>query len=146
MPLRQAQGRRALSIRQPYAELILRGIKTVEYRSQTTRIIGERFYIYASKKKAEGGRQNVEKMWSEDLSVATPPLWMVELAEQMGMIEEGALLPTGVIVGSAVIEGVMEAAAIGGKPMFGWRLGDVRRAKTLRKPKGHPQPVWFRAF
>jgi predicted transcriptional regulator len=25
---------RALSIRQPYAELILRGIKTVEYRSR----------------------------------------------------------------------------------------------------------------
>ena len=33
---------RALSIRQPYAELILRGIKTVEYRSRPTRIIGER--------------------------------------------------------------------------------------------------------
>jgi hypothetical protein len=40
-----------LSIRQPYAELILstysgqalRGIKTVEYRSRSTRIIGERF-------------------------------------------------------------------------------------------------------
>ena len=42
---------RALSIRQPYAELILRGIKTVEYRSRGTRIIGERFYIYAAKRK-----------------------------------------------------------------------------------------------
>ena len=39
---------RALSIRQPYAELILRGVKTVEYRSFATRKIGERFYIYAS--------------------------------------------------------------------------------------------------
>ena len=36
---------RALSIRQPFAELILRGIKTVEYRSRPTRIIGERFHI-----------------------------------------------------------------------------------------------------
>ena len=44
----------ALSIRQPYAELILRGIKTVEYRTQPTRIIGERFHIYASKKWAVG--------------------------------------------------------------------------------------------
>ena len=35
---------RALSIRQPYAELILQGIKTIEYRSQRTRIIGEKFY------------------------------------------------------------------------------------------------------
>jgi predicted transcriptional regulator len=41
---------RALSIRQPYAEFILRGIKTIEYRSRPTRIIGERFWIYASKK------------------------------------------------------------------------------------------------
>src|SRR5262245_14035781 len=40
---------RALSIRQPWAELILRGIKTVEYRSRPTRIVGERFYIYAAK-------------------------------------------------------------------------------------------------
>jgi hypothetical protein len=43
---------RALSIRQPYAELILRGIKTVELRSRSTRIVGERFYIYACKAKA----------------------------------------------------------------------------------------------
>ena len=40
--------RRVLSIRQPYAELILRGIKKIEYRSRPTRIIGERFYIYAA--------------------------------------------------------------------------------------------------
>jgi hypothetical protein len=33
---------RALSIRQPYAELILRGIKTVELRSVSTNILGER--------------------------------------------------------------------------------------------------------
>src|SRR4051794_10000879 len=38
-------GMLALSIRQPYAELILRGIKTVEYRSRPTRIIGQRFHI-----------------------------------------------------------------------------------------------------
>jgi predicted transcriptional regulator len=39
---------RALSIRQPYAELILRRIKKIEYRTRPTSIIGERFYIYAS--------------------------------------------------------------------------------------------------
>jgi predicted transcriptional regulator len=39
----------ALSIYQPYAELILQGIKTVEYRSRATRIIGEGLYIYATK-------------------------------------------------------------------------------------------------
>src|SRR5258708_7490055 len=33
---------RALSIRQPCAELILRGIKTAELRSMSTKIVGER--------------------------------------------------------------------------------------------------------
>src|SRR4051812_27662401 len=91
---------RALSIRQPYAELILRGIKTVELRSRSTVIVGERFYIYACKAKAK------RLIWSDDLRAGTPPDWMIELAEQVRMIEPDALLPTGVIVGSAVIERV----------------------------------------
>lgn len=40
---------RDCSIRQPYAALILRGIKTVEYGTRPRKIVGERFYIYASK-------------------------------------------------------------------------------------------------
>lgn len=56
---------RALSIRQPYAEEILRGIKKVEYgstelaevRNRRTTIIGKRFYIYAAK--ARGQRAEV---------------------------------------------------------------------------------------
>jgi hypothetical protein len=40
----------ALSIRQPHAELILRGIKLVEYRSRATTITGVRFYVYACKR------------------------------------------------------------------------------------------------
>lgn len=39
--------KRALSIRQPYAEQILQGIKKFEYRSQKTNI-RERVYIYAA--------------------------------------------------------------------------------------------------
>jgi hypothetical protein len=42
-----------LSIRQPYAELILRGIKTVECRSWQTSLIGERFCIYVPHKLGE---------------------------------------------------------------------------------------------
>ena len=37
---------RALSVRQPYAELILRGEKKIEYRSKPTNI-RERVYLYA---------------------------------------------------------------------------------------------------
>jgi predicted transcriptional regulator len=46
----------ALSIRQPYAELILRGIKTVEYRTRPTRIIGERFYL---REQSQGGQADL---------------------------------------------------------------------------------------
>ncbi|MDB5318878.1 MAG: hypothetical protein JWN40_509 [Phycisphaerales bacterium] len=97
---------RALSIRQPYAELILRGIKTVEYRSRSTRIIGERFHIYASKGTATKRRSDRATkwktgIWSNELGVEPLPAWMIELAEQVGMIEAGALLPTGVIVDTA---------------------------------------------
>ena len=131
----------ALSIRQPYAELILRGIKTVEYRSRPTRIIGERFHIYASK--GSGVRVQGSVKTADNIVVPREPLpaWMIELAEQVGMIEAGALLPTGVIVGSAVIEKVTR-----NHDLFEWHLAGIERAKKLRKPSGHPQPVWFHPF
>jgi hypothetical protein len=137
----------ALSIRQPYAELILRGIKTAELRSASTRIVGERFYIYAAKAKATPP----VAVWSDDLRVARPPAWMVELAEQVRLIEpellRGVLLPTGVIVGSAVIVDVIppdRGDKDGGR--FRWQLADVRRIRAPRRPTGRPQPVWFRPF
>ena len=39
----------ALSVRQPFAEQIMRGTKKIEYRSKKTNIRG-RVYVYASKK------------------------------------------------------------------------------------------------
>ena len=77
----------------------------MEYRSRATRIIDERFHIYASRSAAKH-----PLVWSRDLAMPAPPHtlpdWMIELAKQVGMIEDlrsatGALLPTGVIVGSA---------------------------------------------
>lgn len=136
-----------LSVRQPYAELILRGVKTVEYRSRPTRRVGERFYIYASLRRAGGGGR--EAPWSTDLGVGRPPEWMVELARQVGTIPPDAELPTGVIVGSAVVERVSrvdDRPAGAGRETCRWHLVDVRRAATLRTPDRHPQPVWFRPF
>src|SRR5438094_10488011 len=69
---------RALSIRQPYAELILRGIKTIEYRSRGTKIVGERFWIYAPLRQA----QDI-KVWSRNLTAQQPPPWIGELANAM---------------------------------------------------------------
>ena len=133
----------ALSIRQPFAELILRGIKTVEYRTRATRIVGERFWIYASKRKSgvESGEWGVKM--ADNIVVPTEklPEWMLELAEQIKLIPPGLELPTGVIVGSAVIEKVSRVDS-----MYRWHLTDIERATKFRKPKKHPQPVWFRPF
>src|SRR6476469_6414550 len=133
---------RALSIRQPFAELILRGIKTVEYRSRPTKIIGARFLIYASKRAAKRPSDAASAgAWSKDLAMPGAgelPAWMIELAEQIKLIPPEIVLPTGVIVGSAVIERVSQMDG-----MYRWHLGDVERAKNLRKPAGHPQPAWF---
>ena len=129
----------ALSIRQPYAELILRGIKTAEFRSRPTRIVGQRFHIYAPLKPVQ--RIDRRKIWSADLEVAGKmPAWMIELMEQI--IVGAADLPTGVIVGSAVIADVSPDPAGG----YRWHLDQVQRAAKLVKPQRQPQPVWFKPF
>lgn len=129
---------RALSIRQPFAELILTGRKTVEYRSRPTRIVGERFYLYASRTWAADGAG--ARAWSTDLAMASPLPWMAELAEGLKLFREGAL-PTGVIVGSAVIDRVTP----GDDGLFRWHLAQVERV-DVRRPTRHPQPAWFRPF
>ena len=144
---------RALSIRQPYAELILRGLKTIEFRTRSTKIIGERFYIYAAKTWATSDRTTAAdgkpKIWSTDLAVPgqkknpSPPPWMLTLADHLILRgPDGGDLPTGVIVGTAMIEKVTE----GNSGYYEWHLGDVKRVTNLRKPIGHPQPVWFTPF
>ncbi len=84
-------------------------------------------------------------IWSTDLSTAgaAPPPWMMEMAQALIFND----LPTRVIVGSAVIEKVSRLESFGGDDgMFQWHLADVERAKKLRKPQLHPQPVWFKPF
>jgi hypothetical protein len=172
----------ALSIRQPFAELILRGIKRVEYRSRATRQVGRRFWIYVSRQMAAGSRPHsarstqhpalsgthtargtdatlaaARSIWSNDLAVPAEmgrlplPDWMIELAEDLIL----GRLPTGVIVGSAVIERCQEIRAAErpadksvrrAAPLFAWHLVDVEPVTRPRKPARRPQPVWFRPF
>ena len=138
--LADSAGMRALSVRQPYAEMILRGIKTAEYRSRPTRLIGERFYLYASKTAAAFAPAT--PVWSGDLVVGRPPAWMTELAGQLKLFGATDGLPRGVIVGSAVIDRVTPHA----DGLWRWHLAGVERLKTPKAPTGHPQPVWFRPF
>lgn len=69
---------------------------------------------------------------------------MIELAEGVGLWKRGEL-PSGVIVGSAVIERCSILEGID-TPMYGWHFADVRRATRLRKPTRHPQPGWFKPY
>src|SRR5687768_10253041 len=100
---------RALSIRQPYVEQILRGVKRVEYRSRRTGIIGETFYIYAAK--LPGDRAGFDS-----------------LGRRPGE------LPTGLIVGTARILKCTEGDGGG----FEWHLADVKRLARPRKPARQP--------
>lgn len=130
---------RALSIRQPYVELILRGIKTIEYRSRPTRIVDERFYLYASKTPARLGTH----AWSTDLAMPNAmPAWLAELATQMRLIPDDVVLPTGMLVGSARIDRVSQIE----EALFCWHLADVERLQMPKRPTRHPQPAWFQPF
>ncbi len=124
----------ALGIRQPWAELILRGLKTIEIRSSQTHIRGP-IYVYASKKLAK--TPHAEKA-----------------AEKAGInVEE---LPTGVLIGTVEITDSFPAsqkhAAASGVPAeilkgkYGWELANLQRMQNLIVPDYLPYGVWFYPF
>jgi hypothetical protein len=109
---------RALSVRQPHAEAIMRGVKKTEYRSRPTKIQG-RIFIYASL-----GRYTKDE--EADM--------MVEYGIDDLACDD---LPRGVVIGTVDLHDCDEGD---------WHLRAPERAKTLRKPKKQPQPVWFTPF
>ena len=110
---------RAISIRQPYAELILAGEKEYEFRSRATNI-RERVYIYAGRRPAD------------DLL-----LWF-----KLGM--QPGDLPTGVIVGTVEIVGCDWYAA---GNCYAFELRRPKRLRTHLHPTNQPQPgFWLPRF
>lgn len=106
----------AISIRQPYAELIMLTIKKHENRSTLTHLRG-RVYVYASKKPA-----------------ADNSGWRRAKKEPGG-------LPTGVIVGSVEIVDCKWSDSHG---CFRYRLTNPVRLRKAVKPLGKPQPKFFK--
>lgn len=106
----------ALSIRQPHAEAILRGIKKIEYRSSATSKRG-RVLIYASR-----------------IPVDDIPYWMKYYGITDVAYDD---LPRGVLVGSVEVY-----KCDGGE----WYLRHPERSKELVAPKNRPQPIWFKPF
>lgn len=114
----EAKSMRALSIRQPFAEAIMRGIKTTEYRSSATKIRG-RILIYASQTRYSEGEE-------------------ADMLDELDMVGISAdELPRGVIVGSVELHDSSEGE---------WYLRDPQRAETFVEPANHPNPVWFYPF
>ena len=125
---------RALSIRQPWAELILLGQKTIEVRSKATHL-RERIYVYASKSRIEEREE-------------------ARIAAQYG-IDVGAL-PRGVLVGTVEITGCRpveksdsEAACFeidDGTGFHAWVLDRPKRAEVLEKPTRQSRAWFFEPF
>jgi hypothetical protein len=109
---------RALSIRQPHAEAIMRNKKKVEYRSRPTKIRG-RILIYASQKRYA----------PEDEAKMMSAYGITDITCDD--------LPRGVVVGSVEL-----FDCDGGE----WHVRKPERATRLRKPTNLPQPVWFYPF
>jgi hypothetical protein len=124
----------ALGIRQPWAELILRGVKTIEVRSQDTKVRGA-VYLYSSKKPA-------------DVEPA------VAAAREYGI--EPDELPMGVIVGTVDIVDsapcrAADAAAscVPGTYLtgrYGWTLANPVRFEEPLTVRFLPYGVWFYPF
>ena len=124
----------ALGIRQPWAELILRGIKTIEVRSLSTRVRGP-IYLYTSQKLA-------------DIPAAQ------EASAKHRLYPDG--LELGLIVGTVEIVDCRpctpadaEAACVPAELLRGqnaWRLANPVRLEVPIKPRFLPYGVWFYPF
>ena len=124
----------ALGVRQPWVELILRGVKTIEIRSLDTRVRGP-IYLYASKK-------------FSNLPAARVVLREHEL--------EFRGLPAGLLVGSVEIKdtrpaapGDTHAACVPAallKKQFAWELRNPVRFAAPLPVRFLPYGVWFYPF
>jgi hypothetical protein len=111
---------KALSIHQPHAEAILRGLKVVVNQLHPTKVRG-RIYIYACRERFLVGEE-------------------AELLEMYGMTDVDDL-PRGVLVGTAEL---WDCTGSGGN--YQWHLRNPERATELLKPTKPPQAVWFEPF
>jgi len=107
---------RAISIRQPWVELILSGEKAAEYRSVLTNI-RERVYVYASRKPAD-----------------SRPAW-AKVGKSPGD------LPVGAIVGTVEIVDCQWDERQG---CYAYALRSPRRLHPFLYPSNQPQPVFWR--
>ncbi len=113
---------RALTIRQPHAEAMIRGKKQTEHRSGATNVRG-RIFVYAS---------------LERLDPADEQGWLGEYDMEDLSSDE---LPRGVIIG--IVE-LCDCTANGAE--FIWHFRSPERASELLAPTNKPMGIWFDPF
>lgn len=124
----------ALGVRQPWIELIVRGVKTVEVRSSHTRQRGT-IYLYASKKPA-------------DIPAATAAASKHDV--DLDEVPYGLIVGTVDIVGSRECTPDDEAAScvptslLEGK--YAWELANPVRFDEPLRVRFLPYGVWFYPF
>lgn len=124
----------ALGIRQPWAELILRGIKSIEVRSLATSVRGP-IYIYASKAVAnsEPARAAANR---HQLDVDSLP--------------RGALVGTVEVIGCRICQPQdCEAACVPVELLTGkqgWQVANPQRLEAPLEVRFLPYGVWFYPF
>lgn len=124
----------ALGVRQPWAELILRGVKSIEVRVVPTNVRG-RIYVYASRKAGEG--QVVERAAGEHgLDVAALPRGVL-----VGTVE---LVDCRLCTAADAAASCVPTDALHGR--YGWQLARPRRLTAPLAPRFLPYGIWFYPF
>jgi hypothetical protein len=124
----------ALAVQQPWAELLLRGVKTLEIRSTAARIRGP-IYLYASR-----------RLSSLPDAAEAAARWGLSLSS----------LPQGVVVGAATLVEIrlaraddaaaacLSTRALTGK--FAWRFADPEPFDLPLPARCLPYGIWFYPF
>jgi hypothetical protein len=113
---------RALSIRQPHAEAIMRGVKPIEHRFRPTDV-RERIFIYASRTRYT-------------------PEQEAKMMAMYGMSDVACDdLPRGVLVGTVEL---WDCTCSEGD--YHWHFRNPERATELLKPTRRPLAGWFNPF
>ncbi len=128
------QDRITLGVQQPWAELIMKGIKTVEVRSSNTNQRGP-IYIYSSRKLSKNPKAEIA---IEEHGLIRDEL---ELGKLLGSVE---------IVDSKPCEKKDSVAACLGNEdlskFFSWHLEKPKPFKKVVEVKYLPYGVWFYPF
>ncbi len=112
----------ALSLKQPYAEAITRGILSILNRSQSTTIRG-RIYIYASAKRLDSRQE-------------------ADLISEFGLGD----LPCDDIPGGVIIGTVVLSKCVANNEKFDWHFQNPNHFKNPKPAKQQPTSVWFDPF